>query len=68
MKVYQIEINDALNSIIEEVARKLDMSIESFIGEILNRYAIDPHIMEQDEVKTGYEEMGELNLKISNNE
>ena len=68
MKVYQIEINDELNSIIEEVARKLDMSIESFIGEILNRYALDPHIMEQDEVKTGYEEMGDLNLKISNNE
>ena len=68
MKVYQIEISDTLNSIIEEVARKLDISIESFIGEILNRYAIDPHIMEQDEVKTGYEEMGELNLKISNNE
>ena len=68
MKVYQIEISDSLNTIIEEVARKLDMSIESFIGEILNRYAIDPHIMEQDEVKTGYEEMGELNLKISNNE
>ena len=68
MKVYQIEINDSLNAIIEEVARKLDMSIESFIGEILNRYAIDPHIMEQDEVKTGYEEMGDLNLKISNNE
>ena len=68
MKVYQIEISDSLNTIIEEVARKLDMSIESFIGEILNRYAIDPHIMEQDEVKTGYEEMGDLNLKISNNE
>ena len=68
MKVYQIEIDDSLNAIIEEVARKLDMSIESFIGEILNRYAIDPHIMEQDEVKTGYEEMGELNLKISNDE
>ena len=68
MKVYQIEISDALNNVIEEVARKLDMSIENFIGEILNRYAIDPHIMEQDEVKTGYEEMGDLNLKISNNE
>ena len=68
MKVYQIEIGDSLNVILEEVARKLDISIESFIGEILNRYAIDPHIMEQDDVKVGYEEMGELNLKISNNE
>ncbi|MDE7394842.1 MAG: hypothetical protein K2M95_01815 [Clostridiales bacterium] len=68
MKVYQIEISDSLNDVLEEVARKADMSIESFIGEILNRYAIDPHIMEQDEVNTGYEHMGELHLKISNNE
>ena len=66
MKVYQIEINDELNEILEEASRKMDVNIESFITQILDRFAIDPHIMEQDEVKRGYEEMGEINLEISN--
>ncbi len=68
MKVYQIEISDQLNKILEEAARAMDMSIENFIGKILHRYAIDPHILEQDDVKNAYEEMGDLNLEISNNE
>ncbi len=66
MKVYQIEVNDKLNEILEEASKKLDVNIESFIARILDRFAIDPHIMEQDEVKRGYEEMGEINLEISN--
>lgn len=66
MKVYQIEIDENLNGILEEAARKMDVNIESFISEILNRYAIDPHIMEQEEVKKGYADMGEINLEISN--
>lgn len=66
MKIYQIEIPDELNKLMEECARKMDMSIEAFITRILSRYAVDPHIMEQDDVKQGYEEMGEINLKISN--
>ena len=66
MKVYQIEVDDSLNVILEEAARKMDVNIESFISEILNRYAIDPHIMEQEEVKQGYADMGEINLEISN--
>lgn len=66
MKVYQIEIDDELNEILEEAARKMDTNIESFIGDILNRYAMDPHIMEQDEMKDGYVAMGDINLEISN--
>lgn len=66
MKVYQIEIDDALNAILEEAARKMDTNIESFIVEILNRYAIDPHIMEQEGLQDGYEAMGDINLEISN--
>ncbi len=67
MNKYQIEVEDELNAILEEAAQKLDMNIESFISQILNRFAIDPHIMEQDEVKDGYVEMGDINLDISNN-
>ena len=66
MKVYQIEINDELNEILEEASRKMDVNIESFITQILDRFAIDPHIMEQDEVQDGYREVGDINLEISN--
>ena len=51
MKVYQIEVDDTLNHILEEAARIMDVNIESFITEILNRYALDPHIMEKEDVK-----------------
>ena len=66
MKVYQIEIDDELNAILEEAARKMDVNIETFISQIVNRFAIDPHIMEQDDVKDGYTQMGDINLDISN--
>lgn len=66
MKVYQIEIDDDLNAVLEEGARNMDTNIETFISQILNRFAIDPHIMEQDEVKDGYQEVGDINLDISN--
>ncbi|MCI8413508.1 MAG: hypothetical protein HFE47_05390 [Clostridia bacterium] len=66
MKVYQIEVDDTLNHILEEAARIMDVNIESFITEILNRYALDPHIMEKEDVKDGYEKMGDINLEISN--
>ncbi len=66
MSIYQIEIPEELNRILEEGARTMDVSIETFITQILQRYAIDPHIMEQEEVKSGYTEMGDINLAISN--
>ncbi len=66
MKVYQVEVDEQLNKILEEASAKMDVNIESFISQILNRFAIDPHIMEQEEVKEGYEAMGEINLEISN--
>ena len=66
MKVYQIEVNDQLNEILEEAARKMDTNIETFITRVWDRFAIDPHIMEQEEVKDGYTDMGDINLDISN--
>ena len=63
MKVYQIEVNDQLNEILEEAARKMDTNIETFITRVLDRFAIDP---QQEEVKDGYTDMGDINLEISN--
>lgn len=66
MYKYQIEIGEKLNAVLEEGARMKDMAIERFIAEILNRYAVDPHIMEKEDVKEGYEESGDINLDWSN--
>ena len=44
----------------------MDTNIETFITRVLDRFAIDPHIMEQEEVKDGYTDMGDINLDISN--
>ena len=66
MHVYQIEINDDLNKILEEAAQKMDANIETFITQILQRFTLDPHTMEQEEVKEGYRQMGDINLEISN--
>lgn len=61
-----IELKGKILEFIKESARMRDMSIETFIAEILNKYAVDPHIMEKEDVKAGYEEMGEINIKLSN--
>ena len=66
MKEYKIEVSDELNKILEEASQMYDVNIESFITSILERFAIDPHIMEQDEVKDGYRETGGINREISN--
>ena len=44
----------------------MDINIETFISRILDRFAMDPHIMEQEELKDGYESVGDINLEISN--
>ena len=66
MKEYRVEVDDELNEILEEAARRMDTSIENFIEQILNRFALDPHIMEEEELKDGYRDMGDINLEISN--
>ena len=66
MKEYRVEVDDELNEILEEAARRMDTSIENFIEQILHRFALDPHIMEEEELKDGYRDMGDINLEISN--
>ena len=41
-------------------------SLKEFIANILNRYAIDAHIMETKEIADAYEACGEVNLEIAN--
>ena len=66
MKEYKIEVSDELNRILEEASCRMDINIETFISRILDRFAMDPHIMEQEELKDGYESVGDINLEISN--
>ncbi|MDR2201233.1 MAG: hypothetical protein LBP26_00485 [Clostridiales bacterium] len=66
MVKYQIEVNDELNALLEQNARRADVSIERFIQEILNRYVFSPHILESEEVKSAYAECGSVNLEWAN--
>jgi len=42
------------------------LRLEEFIANILNRYALNPHIMDSKEIADAYAECGELNLEIAN--
>ena len=64
---YIIEVNDKLNSILSENASLRKMSVPELIMELLNRYVIDAHIMEQSELwQSGTEECKDINLDWAN--
>lgn len=63
---YIVEISEYINSLLQEGAKMRDIDIESFIADILNKYVVDEHIMDKEEVKRAYEEMGDINIKLSN--
>lgn len=64
---YQIEVNDELDKILHDNAAKRNMSVPELISEMLKRYAIDSHIMEQNDLwKTGIDEYASINLDWAN--
>ena len=66
MKKYKIEVDNELNKLLEENAKKAGTSIEHFIGTILSRFVIAPHTMDSEEVKAAYRECGGINLDWAN--
>lgn len=63
---YIIEVNQEVNKVLENNARIRDMSIESLIEEILNKYLIPLHTMDKEDMAKGYIESGDINLEIAN--
>ena len=56
-----------MNETLTRNANKYNMSVQSVILQILRRYVVDSHIMEQDELwQSGIKECAEINLDWAN--
>ena len=63
---YTIEVDKELNDILVSNAHAKNMGVEALISELLKRYVVDAHIMEQEDVRKGIEECAEINLDWAN--
>ena len=64
---YIIEVEQGLNDILVNNAKRNNMKVETLITELLKRYVIDAHIMEQSELwERGIADCTEINLEWSN--
>lgn len=64
---YLIEVDKELSDILTSNANKRNMNVTALIAEILKRYVIDSHIMEQSELwERGAADCAELELDWAN--
>ncbi|MDE7464058.1 MAG: hypothetical protein K2M48_03420 [Clostridiales bacterium] len=64
---YKIEVEDGLNDILVNNAKRNNISVQTLITELLKRYVIDAHIMEQSELwQRGIAACTEINLDWAN--
>ncbi len=64
---YVIEVDGNLNDILVRNAANKHMSVEALVTELLKRYTVDAHIMEQSELwKSGIDDTAEINLDWAN--
>ena len=66
MKLIKIEVSNELYKKISDNAQSKGLSDEKFISNILARFVLEPHIMEKEEVATGYTDCGAINIEIAN--
>lgn len=64
---YLIEVDGTLDNVLNNNANARNMSVPALIVELLKRYVIDAHIMEQNELwQSGTEECKDINLDWAN--
>ncbi|MDE5562376.1 MAG: hypothetical protein K2J01_02380 [Clostridiales bacterium] len=64
---YIIEVDDELNDLLNSNALARNMTVSALIAELLKRYVIDAHIMEQNELwQSGTEQCKDINLDWAN--
>lgn len=64
---YNIEVEDGLNDILANNAKRNNIDVSTLIVELLKRYVIDAHIMEQSELwQRGIADCTEINLDWAN--
>lgn len=64
---YIIEVDEQLNTVLTSNANKRNIPVSALIAEMLKRYLIDSHIMEQSELwENGINECADVNLDWAN--
>ncbi len=64
---YIIDVEDGLNDILVKNAKHNGISVQALITELLKRYVIDAHIMEQSELwQRGIEACADIDLDWAN--
>lgn len=66
MKSYLIEVSDGMDAVIESNSKAQNISPQDVILQILNRFMVDVHIMEETQMQMGYEEVAQINLDWAN--
>ncbi len=63
---YVIEVNAEMDKRLQEVAKIKGVPVEKYVADLVNRYALSLHTMNQEELRQGYEETGDINLDWAN--
>ncbi len=64
---YEIDLEPEMDNLLKSNAGKYGKSVSELIVDLLKRYVIDAHIMEQDEMwKSGIEECADIDLDWAN--
>ncbi|MCL2862268.1 MAG: hypothetical protein FWE22_07660 [Firmicutes bacterium] len=63
---YTIKVTEEVNKLLNDNAKRQNVSVEKLISEILSRYVIPVHMMDSETMEKGYVECGEMNLEWAN--
>jgi hypothetical protein len=65
MKI-SFEAEEELYMLVNAASERAKMPVERFIAEVLRRFVVAPHIMDNEDVMRAYTECGAMNLEIAN--
>lgn len=65
MYEYKIKLEAGLGESLNKAAAEKGVTAESLIVEILNRYLVPAHTINQEEMAEAYAEMGAINLELA---
>ncbi|MCL2234743.1 MAG: hypothetical protein FWC11_01340 [Firmicutes bacterium] len=63
---YTIKVTNEMNNLLENNAKRQNVSVEKLIDEILSRYVTPVHMMDNEIMAKGYVESGDINLEWAN--
>ncbi|MCL2555721.1 MAG: hypothetical protein FWE03_01705 [Firmicutes bacterium] len=60
-----INVDKEMHNLLLETSKLKNIGIEQFVKEILEQYVVSPHIINEESMAKGYEEMGQINLELA---